>query len=243
MDIINVMLLVEEEERRNINKRRQNKLNLIRRTLRDTQNPFDIPDNSFVKLSFEKHIMNITSCAYKKLGFVLRASKYFNNVHTLRLQYCALVRPHLEYASIIWAPFYTKYDILIERIQHRFLRRVSFITDNPMRSSDHSYDVMLNNLRLITLANRRTFLDLLFLFKLNNGRIICSELLECVGLRAPARPLRNGVIFNVEFHRTSYGRYKPLNRVCLLANEFSDRVDFFQSSLCTFRRTLFYCLR
>lgn len=50
MDIINVMLLVEEEERRNINKRRQNNFNLIRRTLRDTQNPFDIPDNSFLKL-------------------------------------------------------------------------------------------------------------------------------------------------------------------------------------------------
>lgn len=32
------------------NRRQQNNLNLIRRTLRDTQDPFDIPDNTFVKL-------------------------------------------------------------------------------------------------------------------------------------------------------------------------------------------------
>ncbi|XP_024867004.1 putative nuclease HARBI1 [Temnothorax curvispinosus] len=54
MDYVVAMLLMgeeeEEEEERNMNKERQNNLNLIRRRLRDTQNPFDIPDSSFLKL-------------------------------------------------------------------------------------------------------------------------------------------------------------------------------------------------
>ncbi|EZA50973.1 hypothetical protein X777_10601 [Ooceraea biroi] len=43
------MLLTQEEER-NLRKERQKNLNLLRRRLRDTQDPFDIPDSLFFKL-------------------------------------------------------------------------------------------------------------------------------------------------------------------------------------------------
>ncbi|KYN17310.1 Putative nuclease HARBI1 [Trachymyrmex cornetzi] len=47
MDLI-VALLREEE--RDINRRWQKNVNIIRRSLRDTQNPFDVSDNTFLKL-------------------------------------------------------------------------------------------------------------------------------------------------------------------------------------------------
>lgn len=83
-------------------------------------------------LSFKRHIRNVTNRATKSLGFVLRASKYFRNVSTLKLLYCSLVRPHLEYAAIVWSPYQVKYYKLLEKIQHRFLRRVSYFMGCPM---------------------------------------------------------------------------------------------------------------
>ncbi|EFN63053.1 Putative uncharacterized transposon-derived protein ZK1236.4, partial [Camponotus floridanus] len=78
----------------------------------------------FSNLSWELHIQTLVNRAYRKLGFVMRSYKYFHNISTLRLLFCALVRPHLEYAVTVWAPYQTKYCVMIESIQHRFLRRV-----------------------------------------------------------------------------------------------------------------------
>lgn len=47
MDLI--LLLIEEDER-DRNKWQQKNINMIRRRLRDTQDPFDIPDTTFLKL-------------------------------------------------------------------------------------------------------------------------------------------------------------------------------------------------
>lgn len=97
--------------------------------------------------------------------------------------------------------------------------------------SNHNYEPILCELNLMTLYNRRIFLGLMFLFELISGRIICSELLERISLHVLVRPLRNNIIFNEEFHHTEYGKFKPLNRLCLLANQYVDRVDFFSQSL------------
>lgn len=72
-------------------------------------------------LSFVKYIQAVSSRAFKKLGFVMRSFKYFNNINTLRLLFCSLVRPQLEYAVIVWASYQIKYCAMIEKIQYRFL--------------------------------------------------------------------------------------------------------------------------
>lgn len=51
-----------------------------------------------------------------------------------------------------------KHCITIEKIQHRFLRRVSFLTGNPVHYTDHSYDSLLDKLNVLTLENRESIL-------------------------------------------------------------------------------------
>ena len=56
------------------------------------------------------------------LGFVLRVGKDFSDPRTLKSLYCAIVRPVLEFASIIWIPT-QKYRIeRLELIQRKFTR-------------------------------------------------------------------------------------------------------------------------
>ena len=131
------------------------------------------------------------------------------------------------------------YDVwVLERIQHRFLRRASVYTYRPMRFNDHCYDYIQNELKLLSLENRRIIIGQLFLYGLLNGRVDCSALLSRINFHAPMRALRHSAIFQIERHRTLYGRLKPLNRICIIANHLSKSVDVFHMSLNLYRRAL-----
>lgn len=56
------------------------------------------------KLDLKPHIDKICSSAYSVLGFVKRRLKELSDPHICKRLYCALVRPILEYASVVWSP-------------------------------------------------------------------------------------------------------------------------------------------
>jgi len=186
-------------------------------------------------LSFGRHIQLAAASAFRKLGFINRCAKFFKHANTLKLLYCTLVRTQLEYASVVWDPYQQNHRILLERIQHRFLRNISFKLGQPMKFTDYNYDHLLADLNLMTLANRRILFGLLLLHRILSGTVDCPELLESIRLHVPVKLLRSNPSFHVEQHRTSYGVNRPLNRLCALANEFSDRVDFFYTDFSLFR--------
>jgi len=61
-------------------------------------------------LSFNKHILHITSKSSKILGFIIRNSKDFIDTIALKTLFTSLVRENLEYNSVVWSP-YIKHQI------------------------------------------------------------------------------------------------------------------------------------
>ena len=101
-------------------------------------------------LSWNTHINNITSTANKTLGFVKR-NVVTKNKDIKTMAYNSLVRPQVEYASVVWSP-YTKDNInKIEKVQRRAAR---WVTNDY--SSYSSVTDMLSNLGWRSLENRRT---------------------------------------------------------------------------------------
>ena len=78
------------------------------------------------KLSFETHIEAITRKAYRNLGFIIRITKSFTNPKSIILLYNSLVRSHLQFASVIWNPFYVKYIERVEKIQMKFVHLLNY---------------------------------------------------------------------------------------------------------------------
>jgi len=72
-------------------------------------------------LSFGRHIHMTAASALRRLGFIKRCGKHFKNADTLKLLYGTLVRTQVEYASMVWDPYQLNHNLLLERIQHRFL--------------------------------------------------------------------------------------------------------------------------
>lgn len=67
-------------------------------------------------LSFKYRIENIVNNSFRSLGFIIRNSYNFYNSVTLIKLYNTYVRSKLEYASVIWLPYYKTYIDQIEKV-------------------------------------------------------------------------------------------------------------------------------
>ncbi|RZC34523.1 hypothetical protein BDFB_003799 [Asbolus verrucosus] len=59
------------------------------------------------KLNFNQHILNICNSAIRTLGFIVRNSRDFYDIRTIKVLFFTLIRSKLEYVSSIWSPYYT----------------------------------------------------------------------------------------------------------------------------------------
>ena len=76
--------------------------------------------------------------------------------------YKTLVRPHVEYCSSVWNPYYSKDKELLEKVQHRYTKMI-------INMQDKAYEERLRCLGLWTLEERRNRQDLIEVFKMLRG--------------------------------------------------------------------------
>ena len=68
-------------------------------------------------LTWNKQVVEQSSKANKLLGFIKRACKEISNPRTRRCLFLAIARPHLGYATQIWAPQTIDLIKRVERVQ------------------------------------------------------------------------------------------------------------------------------
>lgn len=183
------------------------------------------------KFTFHEHIYSITSRALKTLGFVKRNSAYFTNIKTLIRLYKSIVRPILEYVSILWCPWQQFLIKQIETIQKRFLSYLyfkQFGCYNRMLSS-----VTLNNMyNFDSLNRRRDVASVLYLYKIINNQIDDSQFHSVLRFSVPRPGLRSNNIFDLPTVQTVYMCNSPVQRMCNICNIYAKKynIDFFNDS-------------
>ena len=80
-------------------------------------------------LKFDTHITNIVNKGNQLTGLIKRSFSYIDAKMFNKL-YKAIVRPHLEYANIIWHPIYKRQLRSIENIQKRASKLVPGLTNS-----------------------------------------------------------------------------------------------------------------
>ena len=154
--------------------------------------------------------------------------------------YKSFVRPHLEYASVIWTPFYRKDILAIENVQRRATRMVTGL-------KTLSYEDRLKKLGLPTLMYRRERADVLQMFKILRDY-------ECVELEnvSISTNTNRGHSYKLKktFSKTRAGQNRFSNRTVNSWNSLgsdtveADSVNTFKSRLNTdwkSRDNKFYC--
>lgn len=76
--------------------------------------------------------------------------------------------------------------------------------------------------------------------KLLKDHIDCTDLLERIRLYVPGRSLRHPTSFflliRIGRELWDYGKHKPVDRLCSLANDFSLRINYFHANPGTIRK-------
>jgi hypothetical protein len=124
------------------------------------------------KLTWDTHINNCVTKANKRLGLIKRCVGYEVSNKAKLLCYKSLVRPLLEYGTMLWSCNSRKTLIRLESVQRRASKYIlnNFISE---------YDVRLNACELLPLTLRRDFLDCLFLYNNLHG-LVDSNILNLV---------------------------------------------------------------
>lgn len=165
------------------------------------------------KLSFSLHIDSIYSKAMSRLGMIKRWSKEFNDLWVTKCLFVSLVRSILEFASVVWSPSYSCYKSKIESVQKQFLLFAlkNLNWSDRVHLPPYRHRLLLINLN--TLEDRRRMLNVIFLSKLLNGKIDCSELLSFLNLYCPLRVTRNYNFLHIKFERTNYLYNEPFKNI------------------------------
>ena len=116
-------------------------------------------------LSWNPRVNNITSTAYKTLGFVKRNASTTNQ-SVRELAYKTLVRPQLKYASNVWSP---SSKVNINKIEMTQRRAARWVKSNY--SSYDSVTEMLHYLGVRSLEQRRLDARLIMFYKIEYGLV------------------------------------------------------------------------
>ena len=156
------------------------------------------------KLLFRKHISKKSAIANRNLGLIFKSFTYLNKEMFMCL-YKALVRPHLEYATQVWAPMYKKDSVTLENMQRRATRMVNSLKGLP-------YEERLKKIGLPSLEYRRLRADVIEVYKIMNqiDRVSINKFFT--------------IADETTTRRNSLKLYKKRSRLNVRANVFSNRV-------------------
>ena len=117
-------------------------------------------------LTWTKHIQNICSKARRLIGLLFRQFYHYAEPSTIKTLYLALIRPNLEYASVVWDPYLIKDRKILEDVQ-KFACRVC------SKNWHTDYQNLLDTLHIPRLEARRKAMRLCFLHRLidNNSNL------------------------------------------------------------------------
>ena len=114
------------------------------------------------EIKFHQQTAASVKKANRVLGLIKKSFSHLDET-MLPLLYKSLVRPHLEYANVVWGPHF-KGDIkLVEKVQRRATKLAQQYKTLP-------YEDRLRALELPSLVHRRRGGDVIFTYKLMTGK-------------------------------------------------------------------------
>lgn len=185
------------------------------------------------KLNFNNHIITMVNKAYGVLYFMKRWAKEFSDPYTTKQLFTSLVRPILEYGSVVWDPQYGQYIGMIESVQKQFLlfclRGLNWAPGYVLPS----YDSRLGLIKLPSLLSRRKMLNTMMVYRIIRGVVPSEFLVSRISINVPRvdrryefRVHRRYELLHLSFQRYNYACGEPIRRMCADFNSLYDLIDF-----------------
>ena len=191
------------------------------------------------RLSFVPHIDFIVKKANRMMGLVWRNFRSCKNEHVLRTLYCSLIRPQLEYCTVVFNSVSHSQVERLERLQRRYLLFMYKVLHNDHRN--RSYSELCDLFKLSTLTQRRTVTDCLFLYRLIHSQY---NVPNPFSLHVPERRTRSASkhILHVPRCRVEVTKQGFVSRISNTYNRLHEKCDVFGApTLNSFRKQVYRC--
>lgn len=194
-------------------------------------------------LTFNKHISKIASDSLKVLGFIYRNVKHFSTTKPLDTLYYSYVVSKLDYCSAVWSPFYLKYQLIIERVQFKYLK-LKYFMEQKVFPTHISYIDLLNMYNVYPLKKRRDLFGQMHLYKLLHNSIDDPQFLSSVKIKVPDSSIRvrRNFTFLTKIPKTNLYKMSPLYNICSIHNSLCSNVDIFGLDHKYFKSLIWQCL-
>jgi hypothetical protein len=153
-----------------------------------------------------------------------------------QLLFKTYVIPCLEYACLVWNPFYQCHVNSIEAVQRKFLIYLYFKVFGVFPLVGNHNHILREQFKFLSLANRRKIIILLFLDKLIHYRIDCADLLQRLCFCIPRVNNRNVLPLYAAMPRSLLRA--PIQSMSSLYNAVCKDFDIYYVSGCYFRKSL-----
>lgn len=177
------------------------------------------------QLTFIDHINLKVKEATKMLGFIIRNCKSFTNIRALKILYFSYVRSKLEYASLIWYPYYMNQKLALENVQRKFLKFLAFKVDAIYPERGIEQDTLLTRFEMNSLELRRKCNSISFLYNLLHNNIDCPELLSQLCFNIPIYNSRQNYTFYCPHARSNLLLKSPIYTMCSNFNQICHMCD------------------
>ena len=183
------------------------------------------------ELTFVPHVNNVVAKSFKTLGFIIRMSRDFSNICTLKILYYAFVRSKLEYASLVWNPHYNTHIDALESVQRRFVKLLWFKSDGVYPEVGFPQQELLARFSINSLVTRREYFSLVFLYNIIHNNIHCQDILSQLNFRVPNLNSRSSQTFYLGIPHSNVLKFSPLHTMCNNYNKSCGLFDIFHSSI------------
>ena len=171
-----------------------------------------------------RHVRYVCVKSFKMLGFLKRNCTELSLRTNLHL-YLALVRPNVEYASVVWNPYQSYQVMRLERVQQRFIKWMCFKKNIEYHRCD--YELMCSHHKLLTLKHRRAVIDVTFLFKVISNDIDSSILLSRINILVPVKATRHNTLFKTHDSRINCYKNSCINRIMTTYNSIFESTGLY----------------
>lgn len=188
-------------------------------------------------LTWTRQVNEQSAKANKLLGYIRRSTMYIHNQEVRRTLYLALVRPHLGYATQVWAP----QSIELIRNAERTQRRATKIILGLPFSCDVDYTTRLETLRLLPICYWHEYLDMVYFFKITHELVnIHPSLRPTTRTSRPTRSsTSNSPKYVVPKCRTVTFQRSYIIRATRVWNNLVDELKLDTDSLSSFKSIMF----
>lgn len=190
------------------------------------------------KLDFKAHRNQIITRAKCALAFVKRTAKDFECPYVTRSLYFSLVRPTLEYCSVVWCPFFNDDTGRIESVQKQFmLFALRYLNWNGGASGFElpPYEARLSLLGMQSLESRRALAACSVVASCLNGEIKSVELASNFIFQQPMRVTRASCVPKLKPLPPARARYLENSPIRRCIAEFNRYAHLYSPSMSTMK--------